>query len=196
MVGGDAAHADALQQMIFVAIAGAEDQSGGTHDTTIGGAITTCFHGGSAGLDGIQGSQRAGSDIFLSNRVAFHNPAGKSVCRVFNSNFSFRNVCAGQIQILLRIVGDAAVGQLKMGIGLTGIEQRIDLRINLINVGLGHKFGGHAQCIANRKGFQYAFQNSQANSLISFWCDSFHSERDIEPTNWHRFRGASGTSVN
>ena len=55
-----------------------------------------------------------------------------------------------------------------MGMGFGWIQKCIDLRVNLINGLLGHEFSRHAQSIAHCKGFQYAFQNSQAISLISF----------------------------
>ena len=167
MVGGNASHADAVQQVIFIAVSGTENQCRGTHDTAVGGAVAARIHRRNACLNGIERSHGAGSDIFLSNRITFHDPAGKGVCRIFDSNGARFYISTGQIQVLFCIVGNTAVRQFKVSVRFAGIQQSVDFRINLVNGLLGHEFGGHTQRIADRKGFQYAFQHSQAISLSS-----------------------------
>jgi len=82
-----------------------------------------------------------------------------------------------------------------MGIGFAGIQKTIDLRIDLIDIRLGHKLTGHAQRVANSKGFQYTFENSQTISLISIGSNLSKTEKFQKLTNWHRLRGASCVGI-
>ena len=44
-MGGDATHADAVQQMILVTLAGTKYQGWRAHNTAVGGSAAAGFHG-------------------------------------------------------------------------------------------------------------------------------------------------------